>query len=223
MLKYLETVHLEDMPYVGAKTVEHCIVYEGPVFFNRQYRTPHVLKDDIQKEVDRLIKEDLIEGAESEFNNAYLPVAKRDLATGKLKLRLVLDLRKFNENIAVDRLPISDINDLLNELHGAKYLTVLDAASGYLQISLTKDSRKYTAFRHHNNAYQYKRMCFGLGSAPSTWIRFMNLVTSGLSNVFCYMDDILIYSNTMEEHLKTLNLVLKRFSYHGLELSLKIC
>ena len=66
-------------------------------------------------------------------------------------------------------------------------------------------------------------MCFGLGSAPATYIRLMNIITSGIDNVFCYLDDILIYSSTLEEHEETLNTLLKRFSYHGLELNLKKC
>ena len=111
----------------------------------------------------------------------------------------------------------------MNRLHNCKYLTVLDASKGYLQIALTEDLKKYTAFRFKNNCFQYKRMCFGLGSAPSTWVRLINLVLSGIDNVYKYMDDILIYSSSLEEHEKTLELVLKRCSYHGIELSLKKC
>ena len=221
LLKYPEVVHLDNVPFVGTSTVSHKIIYTGPVYWNRQYRTPHVLAEDIKREISRLIQEGIIEPSESEFNNAILPVAKTDPVTGKLKLRIVADFRSLNKSILVDRLPISDIQDLLNKLDGVQYVSVLDAASGYLQINLEPESQKYTAFRYDNKAYTYKKLAFGLGSAPSTYIRLMNVVLSGLSSCFCYMDDIIIFSKTKEEHLQTLDLVLKRFSFHGLELSLK--
>ena len=221
LLKYPESVHLENIPFVGVKTISHRITYQGPIFWNRQYRTPVVLEEDIKAELSRLIAEDIIEPAESEYNNALLPVAKRDPVTGKLKLRLVVDFRSLNSGIEVDRILVADVQDLISKLDGVRYVTVIDAASGYLQIGILPESQKYTAFRYANRCYAYKRMAFGLGSAPSSYVRCMTVILSGLSNCFCYMDDIIIFSKTLDEHLKTLELVLKRFSYHGMELSLK--
>ena len=66
-------------------------------------------------------------------------------------------------------------------------------------------------------------MAFGLGSAPSTWARLMQLALSGVKNTYVYMDDIIVYANTFQEHEETLNEVFKRLSYHGIELSLKKC
>ena len=146
LFKYPEVVHLDGVPFVGTPTVQHKIIYNGSVFFNKQYKTPQILKEDIKKEINKLLIDDLIESCESEYNNAYLPVAKRD-EHGKLKLRLVLDLRRLNTDIAVDRITINDVQELINKLDGAKFMTVIDAASGYLQISLTEDSKKFTAFR----------------------------------------------------------------------------
>ena len=74
-----------------------------------------------------------------------------------------------------------------------------------------------------NRCYMYKRMSFGLASAPSTWVRLINMVLSGIDGVYAYMDDILIFSKSKQEHQQKLEEVLKRFSYHGLELSLKKC
>ena len=179
LLKYPEVVHLDDVPFVGNKTIAHRIIYEGDVFWNRQYKTPHILEGDIKLEIDRLLRQGIIRPTESEFNNAFLPVAKRDALTGKLKLRLCLDLRRLNSAIKIDRIPIADINDLLNKLDGVRYVSVIDCASGYLQIPLTEDSQKYTAFRYLNRAYAYTRMAFGLGSGPSSWIRCQILSYQG--------------------------------------------
>ena len=80
------------------------------MFFNYQYKSPEKLKHNIRREFNRLIKLDLIETGESQYSNAYLPVAK--FKEGKLSLCLVLDLRHLNKGCEVDRLPIQDINDL---------------------------------------------------------------------------------------------------------------
>ena len=173
MLKYSETVSLENVPFVGNKTIEHRVLYNGPVFYNAQYRTPHVMQEDIRQEIDRLLIQDLIEPCESQFNNAYLPVAKKG-EDGKLKIRLVLDLRKLNSSVKVDRLPLTDVQVLLNQLHGAKYMSTIDLCKGYLQIGVAPSDRHLLSFRFDNKCYCYKRMCFGLASASGSFIRLMN-------------------------------------------------
>ena len=75
LLKYPETVHLDNVPFVGSKVIKHHIAYTGPVFWNRQYRTPKILEEDIRNEIDRLIREGIIEPTGSMYNNAMLPVA----------------------------------------------------------------------------------------------------------------------------------------------------
>ena len=71
-------MHLEGVPFVGVKTVEHRIDYKGPVYFQKQYKTPKVLEEDIVREIDKLLKEDLIEGSDSGYSNPYLPIVKKD-------------------------------------------------------------------------------------------------------------------------------------------------
>ena len=221
--KYPEVVNIEGIPFVGCRTIKHKIIYNGSISYNKQYKTPNILESQILEEIDRLIREGLIEPSESPFSNCYLPVVKYDDKTNKYKIRLCLDLRKLNSGVEVDRLPIGNTQDLLNKLHEAKYLTVLDASSGYLQVDLEESSKKYTAFRVGNRCYVWKKMAFGLGSAPSTWARLMQLALSGVKNTYVYMDDIIVYANTLQEHEETLNEVFKRLSYHGIELSLKKC
>ena len=223
LTKYPEVVHLDKIPFIGCRTIKHRILYRGPVFYNKQYRCPNVMEEQILEEVDRLIREGLIEPSDSPFSNCYLPVVKYDEKANKYKIRLCLDMRRLNTGIEIDRLHIGDTQELLNKLSGAKYLTVLDASSGYLQVDLEDSSKKYTAFRVGNRAFQWRKMCFGLGGAPSSWSRLMQVTLSGLSNVYVYMDDILIFSQTMEEHEQTLDNVFKRLSFHGIELELKKC
>ena len=221
LLKYPEVVHVPGVRFVGNKTLKHKICFKGPTFYNRQYKTPQVLQSEIQNEIDELLKLDLIHPAESEYNNALLPICKKCPLTKKVKIRLMVDFRKLNKSVEnIDRIPLNDVQDLINRLHGAKYFTTIDLTKGYLQIPLTEDSQKYTAFRFNGRTYTYKKMCFGLASSPGTFVRLMNIVTSGMSGIFSYMDDLIIYSNSLETHLKTLETLFKRLSFHGLELAI---
>ena len=140
LIKYPEVVNLENVPFVGCRTIKHKIIYSGPIFFTKQYRTPQVMDSQILEEVDRLLREGLIEPSDSPFSNCYLPVVKFDSTTQKYKIRLCIDMRKLNAGQEIDRLPIGDTQQLLNKLNGAKYLTVLDASSGYLQVDLDEPS-----------------------------------------------------------------------------------
>ena len=150
------------------------------------------MEEDIVKEIDKLLAEDLIEGSDSGYSNAYLPVVKYDEKTKKNKVRLTIDMRKLNLGVVQDRLPIGDIQDLLNQLDGCRYLTIIDAARGYLQVDLDEDSKKYTCFRHKNQAYQFKKMAFGLCNAPATFMRLMDKAFSdkNFQSLIIYSDDM---------------------------------
>ena len=83
LLRYSEVVHIDGLPFVGVKSIEHKILYNGPVFHQRQYKTPQALEEDVLAEVDRLLKEDFIETSDSGYNNPYLPIVKFDPQTQK--------------------------------------------------------------------------------------------------------------------------------------------
>ena len=180
-------------------------------------------KEDIAEEIDKLIEEGTIEPSESPFNNAFLPVAKTCPVTGKLKIRICLDCRSINRHVVADIIPVNDVQTLINRLDGVQFMSVIDCASGYLQIPLERESQKYTSFKFRSRSYTYKKLPFGLASAPACYTRLMNIVLSGVPNVFCYMDDIILYSKTLDKHLARLDLIFKRFSFHGLELNIKKC
>ena len=83
LLKYPEVVHVPGVRFVGNKTLKHKICFKGPTFYNRQYKTPQVLQSEIQNEIDELLKLDLIQPAESEYNNALLPICEKCPLTKK--------------------------------------------------------------------------------------------------------------------------------------------
>jgi hypothetical protein len=128
-----------------------------------------------------------------------LVVPKKPDASGKRQWRICIDFRKLNEITIGDSYPLPNIHNIFDKLGRARYFTALDCTSGYLQVSIAKEDRHKTAFSTANGHIEFKRMPFGLKSAPSTFQRMINNVLSELIGDRClvYMDDILIIGETL--------------------------
>ena len=139
-------------------------------------------------------------------------------ASGKKKWRLCIDFRKLNEVTMGDSYPLPNIQDILDKIGRARYFTTLDCASGYLQIPINPEDQSKTAFSTPSGHYEYKRMPFGLKSAPATFQRTMNAVLRDAigDRCFVYMDDILILGETFREHNLKLHEVFTQFIHHNL-------
>ena len=109
---------------------------------------------------------------------------------------------------------------MLQKYDGIKFLTTTDLTSGYWQIPLSRESRKYTAFRVGSALYQFRRVPFGLKTASSAFIRAINMVLGDYLNTFLtiYVDDLLITSRSFDEHIKHLELLFNRLKKHNLKL-----
>lgn len=140
-------------------------------------------------------------------------------------IRVCVDFRKLNEKTCPDRYPVACLPDLFVEIGGKNIYSSIDLMQGFLQVPLCESSRKYTAFSVPKGHYEFNRMPFGLQGSPITFTRLVNTVLHGLlgKSVFVYMDDILICTDTIEEHLKVLKEVLKRLRFAGLKVKLAKC
>jgi hypothetical protein len=152
-------------------------------------------------------------------------VPKKIDASGKKKWRICVDFRKLNEITIGDSYPLPNIQDILDKLGRARYFTALDCASGYLQVPIAEGDRHKTAFSTANGHYEFKRMPFGLKSAPSTFQRMMNNVLSELIGDRClvYMDDILIIGETLKEHNTKLRAVFQKLREFNLKIEPDKC
>ena len=115
------------------------------------------------------------------------------------------------------------VEDILAKLGKAKYFTTLYLRSGYHYIALDKQSIKKTAFCTPFGKYKYLKVPFGLAQAPSYFQKLMNKVLNGLNFAFAYLDDIIIFSNTVEEHLKHIQIVINRLKSAQLKLKKSKC
>jgi hypothetical protein len=136
-------------------------------------------------------------------------------------LRMCVNYRGLNQVTIKDRFPLPRIDDLIDKLHGATVFTSLDLRSGYHQIRIAECDVHKTAFITHKGLYEYRVMPFGLCNAPSSFQRQMNkmlVMLAHLPFVAVYMDDILVFSQTKEEHhqhLKTVLSILKENQVHA--------
>jgi Reverse transcriptase (RNA-dependent DNA polymerase). len=125
---------------------------------------------------------------------------------------MVMDYRALNEKTIGDAYPLPNITSILDQLGGSRYFTVLDLASGFHQIEIDPADRHKTAFSTLFGHFEFNRMPFGLKSAPATFQRMMDIVLSGLQGVemFVYMDDIVIYAKSLQEHSEKLGKLMGR-------------
>ena len=115
---------------------------------------------------------------------------------------MVLDFRKLNEKTIGDSYPLPNIIDILDQLGNARHFSVFDLATGFHHIPMDPKDLHKTAFSTLFRHYEFDRMPFGLKNAPATFQRLMDIVLTGLqgTELFVYLDDIVLYADTLEEH-----------------------
>lgn len=161
-----------------------------------------------------------IQKSESAAGAPILFVPKKDGT-----LRLCVDYRGLNKVTIKNRYPLPLITEILDRLSGAKYFTKLDLRDAYHRIPIKEQDRWKTAFRTRYGQFEYLVMPFGLTNAPATFQAYINESLRGLTDLHCiaYMDDILIYSETEEEHISHVRFVLERLRKFGLFIKLSKC
>ena len=141
------------------------------------------------------------------------------------ELRFCIDYRQLNKATVKDRYPLPRIDDTIDALYGAKYFSTLDLFSGYWQIEIEEADKHKTAVICEYGQYEFNRMPFGLTNAPGTFQRLMNKIMKPVlyESALVYLDDIIVFSKTLEDHIKHLETVFKILAEAGLKLKLKKC
>ncbi|XP_071680330.1 uncharacterized protein [Lolium perenne] len=187
-------------------------------------KRPYPMSTDELKELKKQLKEQLGKGfireSSSPWGAPVLFVEKKDKSQ-----RLVMDYRSLNEVTIKNKYPLPRINDLFDQLVGASVFSKIDLRSGYFQLKIREHDIPKTAFVTRYGSYEYTVMPFGLTNAPSYFMNMMNKVFMEFLDKFVivFIDDILIYSKSKEEHEKHLRLILEKLREHHLYAKFSKC
>ncbi|CAF0886678.1 unnamed protein product [Brachionus calyciflorus] len=167
-------------------------------------RVPFHMKEEIKKQLDELLEAGIIEPSNSEWATALVPIKKK---TGGISY------------------PITRLDETTDKFFGIEVFTTLDMASGYYQVKMDPKDKEKTAMATSFGLYHFVRMPFGLTNAPATFQRMVDKALTGLIGKIClvYLDDIIVYSRTVEQHIEHLKLIFDRLRQAALKFNRKKC
>jgi len=184
------------------------------------YRMSHEELKKLKVQLEELLAKGYIKPSKSPYGAPVLFVHKKDGT-----LRMCVDYRAFNKATVKNRYSLPRIDDLFDCLSGAKVFSMIDLRSRYYQIWIAEGDEKKTVCCTRYGSYEFLVMLFGLTNAPATFCTFMNdIFREWLDDfVVVYIDDILIYSGSLEEHAEDLRKVFQRLRENKLYAKLKKC
>ena len=197
--------------------VLHYIYTHGPPVHAKVRRLRPDISDRVKNQFDAMIDVGTCSHSSSDWSSGLVVVEKKD------DIRIAGDYRRLNERTVSDRYPLSDLRDVTNKLDGKYVYSCIDLIRAFFNIPVYHKHVKKTALITPFGLFEYNRMPFGLKNAPATFQRFINAVLSGLDFVFCYMDDILVFSESESQHIEHLAILFERLNKFGLAVNLKKC
>jgi len=208
LLTEFQSVFEPPSGYPPARDCDHSIplIPGASPFSIRPYRYPPMIKDEIERQVSKMLQSGIIQPSSSPFSSSVLLVKKKDGT-----FRFCVDFRQLNALTVKAKYPVPVIEELLDELTHASWFSCLDLTAGYHQIRLKEGEEFKTAFQTHSGHYEFRVMAFGLTGAPATFLHAMNTTLRSLLRkcVLVFFDDILIFSRSYEEHVEHVRLVLQ--------------
>ncbi|KAJ8356857.1 hypothetical protein SKAU_G00196510 [Synaphobranchus kaupii] len=178
-------------------------------------RLPLSVRDTVTDELNRLLAAGVIEKIDA--SEWISPIVVTQKKTGGI--RMCVDLREPNKAVIMDSYPLPHMDELLSSLRGATVFSTIDLASAYHQVPLHEDSRDLTAFITHEGLFRFLWVPYGLSSVPSAFQKIMATILQGLPGVQNYLDDVIIYGATADEHDRKLKAVLRSLKDAGLQLN----
>ena len=212
--------HLKDIGHTNL--VEHHIKLNNKEPFKEPYRKiPPALIEEVREHIQEMLQAGAIRNSESPYSSNVVIVWKKDGS-----IRFCVDFRKLNSRTIQDAYAIPRIEDSLHLLAGTKYFSKLNLRSGYWQVEVAEEDKCKTAFQIGTlGFYKFNRMPFGLCNAPATFQRLMErcMGDMNLRDCLIYLDDIVVFSTTFEEHIERLAAVFRRLQTNNLKLKASKC
>ena len=194
------TQYREVFPDVPSKTnlIEHDVdVGDYAPIKQHPYRVSPMKKELLDKEVQYMLENDIIEESQSNWSSPCILVPKHDGG-----FRFCTDFRKVNDKTKSDSFPIPRIADCIDQIGNAKFVSTFDMLKGYWQVPLTQRAREISAFVTPSGLYQYKVMPFGMKNAPATFQRMVNKLVRDIDGCEGYIDDVVIFSDNWSDHIR---------------------
>ena len=178
------------------KLIKHEIVTKGAAIKMKPRRQPVNLEEKIENAIKNLWENQIIRKCNSPWNTPLVCVWKKE----KQDIRLCLDFRQLNLVTERQAFPMPNVDEMLDALYDTKYFSSIDLGNAYYQVELEETSQEKTAFSTKTGQFCFNRMPFGIAAAPGTFQELMTKVLEGMQNkgTTVYLDDILIYSKTIE-------------------------
>ena len=221
LLKEYHDIFSLEKHYMGhTNTTKHKIVLKDPdtpPFKERFRRILPPQLDEVREHLKLMLDAGMIRPSNSPWCNAVVLVRKKDGS-----LHFCIDFRKKLNSLTVkDSHPLPRICETLESLAGAAHFSTFDMNSGFWQVPMDEESKQYTAFTLGSmGLYECESMPFGLCNAPPTFQRLMQNCLGKLNLTYCliYLDDVIVFSNTPDEHLRRMRVVFDCLHEHGLKL-----
>ena len=194
------TQYREVFPDVPSKTnlIEHDVdVGDSAPIKQHPYRVSPMKKELLDKEVQYMLENDIIEESQSNWSSPCILAPKHDGG-----FRFCTDFRKVNGKTKSDSFPIPRIADCIDQIGNAKFVSTFDMLKGYWQVPLTQRAREISAFVTPSGLYQYKVMPFGMKNAPATFQRMVNKLVRDIDGCEGYIDDVVIFSDNWSDHIR---------------------
>ena len=194
------TQYMEVFPDVPSKTnlIEHDVdVGDSAPIKQHPYRVSPMKKELLDKEVQYMLKNDIMEESQSNWSSPCILVPKHDGG-----FRFCTDFRKVNDKTKSDSCPIPRIADCIDQIGNAKFVSTFDMLKGYWQVPLTQRAREISVFVTPSGLYQYKVMPFGMKNAPATFQRMVNKLVRDIDGCEGYIDDVVIFSDNWSDHIR---------------------
>ncbi|KAJ7991583.1 hypothetical protein DPEC_G00285370 [Dallia pectoralis] len=212
---------LDELSFGHTTAVKHTIRLQDETPFKERSRPIHPSdREAVRQHLRELLDASVIRESESPFASPVVVVKKKNG-----KIRLCIDYRKLNSRTIKDAYALPNIEETFSALSGARWFSVMDLKSGYYQVEMVEEDKHKTAFTCPLGFYEFNRMPQGVTNAPSTFQRLMEKCVGDLhlSEVLVFLDDVIVFSQTLEEHEARLLKVLHRLKSYGLKLSPEKC
>ena len=207
-LKDILSSYSDVLTDVPGKTdlIEHDVIVKSDIPVTRKaYMLPYALREKVRLEIDNMLEAGIAEKSNSPYASPIVVVPKKDSS-----IRLCVDYRRLNEITIFDPQPMPKLEDVINKLGKAKYLSKLDLTKGFWQIPLSNGAKAKSAFITPFGHYQFTVMPFGMVNSSATFVRLMRMILSSCQDFSdSFIDDVIIFSESWSDHVSHIRQVMQ--------------